>query len=277
MDDGSKIRSWEGEAKPLFPESIDLKITDYCDAGCAYCHEKSTRRGLPADLNNILNIVGGLPHGVELAIGGGNPLSHPELLWMLALLKEKGLVVNLTVNSVHLRQYVEAIEFLRKGKLIYGLGISYHPDYLSIINAMSDENTVIHVIAGIHNTQDIRKLINKPKRKLLVLGYKQFGFGLKFYKPEVEHCIREWKYWIGSFLRTPNTSISFDNLGLEQLEVKKLIPPEIWNERFMGNDGTFTMYIDAVRDEFARTSTGVRIAREGRTVQDIFAEIRSRL
>jgi len=44
-NDGTKTREYEGEPKPVFPESIDVKITNYCDAGCTFCHEKSTRLG----------------------------------------------------------------------------------------------------------------------------------------------------------------------------------------------------------------------------------------
>jgi hypothetical protein len=45
--DGTKIRTTADEENPQpeLPESIDLKITDYCDAGCAWCHENSTIHG----------------------------------------------------------------------------------------------------------------------------------------------------------------------------------------------------------------------------------------
>jgi intein/homing endonuclease len=37
MSDGTKIREYEGVPLVLHPESIDIKITDYCDMGCSYC------------------------------------------------------------------------------------------------------------------------------------------------------------------------------------------------------------------------------------------------
>ena len=78
LSDGTKIREYEGDPVILHPESIDVKITDYCDMGCAYCHESSTTSGSHADLKTLLGIIHDLPAGVELAIGGGNPLSHPD-------------------------------------------------------------------------------------------------------------------------------------------------------------------------------------------------------
>lgn len=43
-NDGTKIREYNKDPQPEFPESIDLKITDYCDMGCPYCHESSTKK-----------------------------------------------------------------------------------------------------------------------------------------------------------------------------------------------------------------------------------------
>ena len=100
--DGSKIRRFPDEgANPLFPESIDLKITDYCDAGCAWCHEGSTRRGKHADLN--LAFLSTLRAGTEIAIGGGNPLDHPRLERISAFIWEPS---NLTTVLVKRDQSV---------------------------------------------------------------------------------------------------------------------------------------------------------------------------
>ena len=49
-------------------------------------------------------------------------------------------------------------------------------------------------------------------------------------------------------------AVSFDNLALEQINVKGQLSKEEWNEFYMGDDGKFTMYIDMVKQEFARCS-----------------------
>ena len=49
--------------------------------------------------------------------------------------------------------------------------------------------------------------------------------------------------------------ISFDNLALEQLEIKKLISKQAWESMYMGDDGEASMYIDLVERKFARSST----------------------
>ena len=105
MNDGTKIREYEGIPKIIHPESIDIKITNYCDMGCAYCHENSTIKGVHADLDKLLEVTAELPAGVEFAIGGGNPLSHPDLVLFLETLKSKGIITNITVNQGHLKNY----------------------------------------------------------------------------------------------------------------------------------------------------------------------------
>ena len=102
--DGSKIRLTKAEEfSPLFPESIDLKITNYCDLGCKMCHEKSSLDGKHALLNHLF--LDTLCAGTELAIGGGNPLAHPDLKAFLIRMKSQGVICNLTVNVIHLFQF----------------------------------------------------------------------------------------------------------------------------------------------------------------------------
>jgi hypothetical protein len=121
--DGTKIKqSMENSFISAFPDSIDLKITNYCDQNCPMCHEKSNENGKHADLD--APFLKTLKKGTELAIGGGNPLSHPSLLPFLKQMKEQGVICNLTINENHLKAYNDFILRLIHEKLIYGLGIS---------------------------------------------------------------------------------------------------------------------------------------------------------
>src|SRR3990167_4803855 len=123
LSDGTKIREYEDIPKIIHPESIDVKITDYCDMNCVYCHESSTVKGAHANLNKLFDIISELPAGVELAIGGGNPLSHPDLVEFLQRLKTKGLIANITINQGHLKIYQDLLIYLIKDELVHGVGI----------------------------------------------------------------------------------------------------------------------------------------------------------
>ena len=48
--------------------------------------------------------------------------------------------------------------------------------------------------------------------------------------------------------------VSFDNLAIEQLDVKRLLSDEEWNEFYMGDDSVFTFYLDLVDGKFAGNS-----------------------
>ena len=92
FSDGTKTREYFDTPFVDHPESIDVKITDYCDMGCSYCHESSTVSGVHGDLVKLLEIIKPLPSGVELAIGGGNPLVHPGLVPFLFSLRSRRLM-----------------------------------------------------------------------------------------------------------------------------------------------------------------------------------------
>lgn len=254
MNDGTKIREYENAPEILHPESIDVKITDYCDMGCAYCHESSTTKGIHADLNKLLEVIAELPAGVELAIGGGNPLSHPNLVEFLQTLKAKGIIANLTVNQGHLKTYQDMIIYLIKDELVKGVGISITSNNFNYIKPLLEitDNIVYHIIAGVNKVEIVEKLIELGKCKVLVLGYKLFGFGVKYHSKEVDAELKRWYKTLPNFIG--KCTLSFDNLAIEQLKIKRLFTHEGWNKFYMGDDFCFTMYIDAVKQEYAPTS-----------------------
>ena len=46
LSDGTKTRETKEDGFiPAYAENIDIKISDFCDMGCEFCHEGSTRNG----------------------------------------------------------------------------------------------------------------------------------------------------------------------------------------------------------------------------------------
>ena len=275
FDDGTKIRETEeDEFLPVYPECMDVKITNCCNMNCPYCHENSSVNGTHGDILNVKFIDTLLPY-TELAIGGGNPISHPDIVNFLMALKQKKIVANVTVNQTHFLDNIDFLKMLCDDKLIYGLGISLTQHREDLIDIITEKfpNAVLHVINGIVEVDDLKKMYDKGL-KVLILGYKRFRKGKGYYSNTVRNKMKEL------YDELPNISgkfdvVSFDNLAIEQLEVKRLLTPEQWEEFYMGNDGQFTMYVDLVDKTFARCS----VANDRYDIQDnivdMFQKIRN--
>lgn len=257
FSDGTKIRETEDdEFIPEFAENMDIKISNYCDMGCKFCHEGSTKNGKHGDVLNQKFIETLHPYQ-EVALGGGDATSHPDLIPFLHKLKDRKVIVNMTVNQQHFEQKQELIKKLVDGKLIYGLGVSLvNPtdEFISLIQQYP--NAVIHVINGILKPSDVEMLSDK-NLKMLILGYKQLRRGGEWYSEDHENIIikQMWlKENLGGIIERFKV-VSFDNLAIDQLEVKRLMSQEEWDEFYMGDDGSMTYYIDMVEQKFARSST----------------------
>lgn len=254
-DDGTKIRETEEESfDASFPENIDIKITNYCENNCKFCYESSSTEGKHGDLN--VNFIKTLKPYTELAIGGGNPLSHPQLLEFLTLLKEYKIIANITVRQNDFLNNLELLKNYTDNKLLYGIGVSLvEPTKEFIQEIQKFPNAVIHTIAGLLNKEQLYTLLNK-RLKVLVLGYKTRGKG-ETYKQEFEkdiavniELLKRCVVKLAPLFKV----VSFDNLAIEQLELQKQIDPETWKEFYMGDDGKYTMYIDLVSKTFSKNS-----------------------
>jgi len=278
--DGTKIRECDSVPAPELPESIDLKITDYCDVGCPYCHEGSSTNGLEAKIDDVLHVLEQLRPGTEIAIGGGDPLSSTSLPVILGRSKELGLVSNMTVRLESLLRdnglQLSKVNKYRRLGLVYGVGISGAEGinlYDQIFSSIADTNTTLHFIIGVDSPQRVIQAIKHYK--VLILGFKQVGRGNDYY-PVAKDKIGEWKYWAPRILSGTNSIVSFDNLAIEQLNLRNIVSPDDWKSYYMGGEGEFTMYIDAVADQYAISSASDRWPVAGKTVKEMFDDVRAR-
>ena len=257
FNDGTKVRENDlDNLTPEFAESCDIKITDFCNMNCQFCHEDSSLNGKHGDIMS-LSFIDTIPPYTELAIGGGNPLSHPDFVPFLKKLYSRRVIANTTVNQQHFMQSFDKIKGLLESGLIRGLGVSVTsvtPEFITAVKQFP--NIVLHVINGVIPVEDFKKLYDN-NLKVLILGYKMFRRGNDFYSETVEQNKKELFDEMAELIKHFKI-VSFDNLGLKQLEVKRLMSKERWDEFFMGDDGGYTFFIDTVRQEFSKSSTSVK-------------------
>jgi len=138
-------------------------------------------------------------------------------------------------------------------------------------------NAIIHVINGIVTEEQIKAMYDQDI-KMLILGYKMVGRGIDWYAEE-GYKILDKQIWLKKNL--PEISnhfaiISFDNLAVEQLEVKNLVNEKTYNERFLGEDGSISFYINLVDGYFAKNSlSDIHYPIGDKTVDECFKIIRN--
>ena len=278
-EDGTKVRYNDlDNLTPEFVESMDCKITNRCPMGCPMCHEKSTPDGKHGDIMNA-EFIDKLRPGTEMAIGGGAVTSHPDLIPFLKKLKEIGVLPSITVHQKEYKNNFDLVNKLVNEKLIYGLGVSFSSfdDEFWDEVITTNSNLVVHLIAGIHGG-DVFEYFKNKNAKILVLGFKDFGRGHDLLE-KAEGVINVQLNWLKNNLKSlmdKYSVISFDNLAIEQLEVQKILTAEQWNEFYQGDDGTHTMYVDLVKQEFAKTSTSTERYPLLSNIDDMFKIIKRR-
>lgn len=261
FEDGTKVR-WNDldNLTPEFAESMDIKLTDKCSVGCKFCYEGCTPGGKHSDILSQ-EWIKTLHPWTEVAING-NDLDHPQLSEFLDLMKSMNVIVNMTLNKVQFIKNRKLVDSYLLDKKIYGLGISIseniNQDLLEILKQYP--NVVVHTIAGLL-TPDILDMDKLQDLKILILGYKYVGRG-KDYKDrnsDIDKNIKWLKNNIVDFLKSGKLGVcSFDNLAINQLDLENQIKTKTnlrWDEIYMGDDGDYSFYIDAVSQTYALNST----------------------
>lgn len=253
------------------PLNIDIRISTQCPYGydtltkrstCAFCHESALVSGQECHYGVLQQVLmdAKLPRGTEIALGV-NQITD-DLMQFVKNLWKLGLVVNITMNERYILEFGDT-RLKEMLPYVFGLGISYRslqgclslPDWIA-----NYPHTVIHVINGIDNFDDVKELGVKY-HKLLVLGEKDFGFN----RGKVNLNTLEHKQWKSNIMQLTKIFdiVSFDNLGLQQLEIRGKITDEEYKSFYQGEH---SMYINAVEQYFAPSSrTRNNIKRFGET------------
>ena len=273
LRDGTRIIEYPDNERLTLetPLNIDIRVSTQCPYGydkntkkstCAFCHESALVNGKECDYNRLLQVLtdAELPRGTEIALGVNHVTD--DLIKFVKNLWKLGLVVNITMNERYITEFGDT-RLKQLMPYVFGLGISYRSlqGCLSLPDWIAEyPHTVIHVICGIDDFDDIVELGVKY-RKLLVLGEKDFGFN----RGKVNLDTKEHKQWKSNIMQLTKIFdiVSFDNLGLQQLEIRGKITDEEYKSFYQGEH---SMYINAVDQYFAPSSrTRNNIKRFGET------------
>lgn len=273
-EDGTRTIEYESELKLKYPLNIDIRVQTICPLGynpqtgkavCEFCHESARTDGTECDYDELLHKLIGLPGGIELAIGCN--VFTDKLYDFLKACYERGYICNLTVNQLTIKKHEKMLNKAIQHNYVRGIGISYRGINDCVIpQSLKDyENTVIHVIAGIDDIDEIMKL---DAKKILVLGEKDFGFNKgKVDLQSTNH--KKWYMYVRKLFDIFEV-VSFDNLALEQLNIKRFLPDSVYEQFYQGEH---SFYINAVDQTYARSSRSADIVPWDMSIKDYFKTI----
>lgn len=263
---GNKVRMSVKDVpylKSSVPELVDLKITDYCAAGCNFCYQSSTEAGKHADMKTLKRAVSLLADMkvFEIAIGGGEPTDHPEFVEILKMIHDKEMVANFTTLSN--RWLADANKLAAVQGMVKSIGVSCSSakalSLVEEINAVVNPGwTRVKVMAqhvvGAQPLWVTAEFINAALAKkipILLLGYKNVGFGKDFTRHDEGQDVAFFlKMAVSSF---KDASVSVDTALLDQYPtIPKLLDAPL--SLTTSPEGKFSCYIDAVTGQMAASS-----------------------
>lgn len=91
------------------PELADISISNHCTKGCSFCYRNSTANNEFMSLEDYCYVLDAMHHPIlggvfQVAIGGGEPLEHPNFLDIINATVSRSIVPNFTTNGIHLSQ-----------------------------------------------------------------------------------------------------------------------------------------------------------------------------
>jgi hypothetical protein len=261
-EDGTRVIEYDDDLVLDMALNIDIRVSTKCAFGaksdgtpgfCSFCHESAKQDGSECDYLKLRDKLHDLPKGIELAIGANNLTDNLfEFLWWA---KCEGYICNLTINQGHLKRDLQLLNKSIEFDMIKGLGISYRGGLKWDVpqELLDYDNTVFHVIAGIDTYAEVEALAAKGVKKILILGYKTFGYGVNYFNSntdDVTKNIKQWIWWVHKLFNKFDV-VSFDNLALEQLKINRFFTDENWS---IFNNGEHSFYINAVDGYYAPSS-----------------------
>lgn len=269
-----------------YPFNIDIRLSDKCPLGynpktksaiCSFCHESARTDGKQGDLNYLKTMLDTqIPKGMHIELAVGVNEINSDIADFFDWANNRGFIINATINQLSVasnKKSIEIVKGLIDRQSIKGLGISFRNlEKLDRIpkEILSYPSTVFHVISGIDDIDDVKKLATDfDVKKVLVLGEKNFGFNTEQFNSENNRTRRAiWHNRIGELFPLFDI-VSFDNLGVEQLDLRRFVRNQKdWDTFYQGE---YSMYINLVDKYFSTSSrSNFFVSSDKTNIRDFF-------
>lgn len=142
------------------PELADISISNRCSNGCSFCYRDSIPDGPLMSIDDFRFVMLQLPATFQLALGGGEPTEHPDIIEFLKIAREYGKVPNYTTNGMKLTD--EIIEATKK--YCGAVAVSWSNNALEAVDKFvrNGIKTNIHFILSPSSIQQGIELLESP-------------------------------------------------------------------------------------------------------------------
>lgn len=259
------------------PELVDVKITDYCDIGCAYCYQGSTTEGKHAKIEDVRLLARELfKAGVlEVAIGGGEPTRHPQFVEILEIFNAHGIVANFTTRDLSFFKDEELRERIFAASKSIAVSVSSgaqidqaKASYQELGDRYGVGPMSFQYVMGTASDPEFQNMMKKSIKEhlnLTLLGYKDSGRGLAWREGEGKaFALRDAKVqgqttsWIDLAKASLGDQAQWARVCIDTALARECesimgaakIPRHLWHK----SEGLVSMYIDAVSMKMGKSS-----------------------
>lgn len=271
------------------PLLVDLKITDYCATGCTFCYQSSTKQGKVGNFETIKGILDALAKlkVFEVAIGGGNPVSHPKFIEILEYACYLGIVPNFSTRDISFFRDKKSLN--RISVAVGSFAYSIDPltnleklerDIKGFMDIRKDYNDAklmtlqVFIGPGGFNKEEellpILKLARKYNTSVTILGFKNVGRGKDLAEEEEKKEIKikeekiseyqepEYPWGLTRTLMTLDAKGQCPDIGVDTALAVSLsntfIKEGVNHKLFVLDEGKSSCYIDAVTKIISKSS-----------------------
>ena len=87
------------------PELADISISNHCTKGCSFCYRNSSPNNEFMSVKEYCKVLDAMNHPLygnvfQVALGGGEPLEHPDFLSIIEETVHRNIVPNFTTNGM---------------------------------------------------------------------------------------------------------------------------------------------------------------------------------
>ncbi|MEW6710048.1 MAG: radical SAM protein, partial [Candidatus Riflebacteria bacterium] len=172
------------------PELADVKITDHCSFNCEFCYQNSGPDGKHADTDKVFQAIDALAEleVFEIALGGGDPVDHPDFVKIVDYARKKGIIPNFSTRNLDFLYSQDFIEITEKiGSIGFTVTdvsdlkkLSDAQKFLCCLTDLKTPRIKVHIVENSLDYEDLKKVaefFRDYRFRIIFLGVKEIGRG----------------------------------------------------------------------------------------------------